>query len=1848
MTDNKKTTNDITTQDATTISSCNLAKEFSFSSLEAVRKKLLDLSARNAFLNYRHPKTKCVRLVAKFPDYLVKNLQDHKSLTFTPIPEPTELELINAGYIEVDIYTKEKKTLGYPTAKQWAEHLNIPTTYDLPKENISGLKEDKYQDTDLQTLMYAPQLESGLRNLKSIAKTTIEESGSNTLYLALGFLEWYESRESETIRLSPLYTLPVCLEKSGIDRSEGVYRYSITIKDDMLLSNIILQEKLANDFDLILPTIEEDVSPEEYFELLQKTILRQQPRWKIRRYASLTILDFSKLVMYQDLDPSNWPEHSSIENHPIIQQFFNSTGIEVDTSTLSYASEHSIDHVDEIHDQFPLVYDADSSQHSALIDAVKGENIVIEGPPGSGKSQTITNLIAACIGNGQKVLFVAEKMAALSVVKQRLDQAGLGDFCLELHSHKTNKLQILQDLNLRLNKQNEYRPPSSIDVDIARLEDLKYKLQHYVELINSQWRQTGLTLHEILNKATRYREQLGLDPQSLSIEGINGEIFTPVKQKELVDNADMLGDIFKQVSEQALGSNISNHYWYGVNNTSLMGYQEKSLNHYLHAWTNNLEILSAYWHRQINELELDIDANTKLDIIQEVFHALIELPDLHGGELLKELPEIAKKQTQFECFLTDYEYIHQNIDSLTIVFKSGIIDSKESADVLTEALQEINQLGLLNNCNLVDLANDLDEIQSTINMAQKINDQFKQIATNVPPMLQGIFTVSTQGLAEFTTLVNFIELLPVELWRYRSSIYGVEELDVLLNQLSERLSVLTPLHKQLIDKFSLHRLPCASQLSHFREALKNKNIFRYFSSDWRTARKKLLSLSATSKPNKKELIDLLPNLIKYSEGVAAINTLNQDTPLLGELYKGVETPIERIISLHKWYKTVRQEYGNGFGERSVLGSILLKLDSNLATAILDTAQNGLAADVNALTKLISDVQKKYTGCQQLIDPKMDFSIQESPLIQLRVKLDRLLKKLTANIHNNSKTLCELDNATKSLYDIQKKISHWQQSEITQWLVPSKLELSVDEDKFSPQILDSCKKTLIIAQKITFVPALLHSIANNPTQKYYQSLKASLPELKLLFENANETVMPFVEQGNIALNEWLDSSQGKINSLIEKNQKALENPNWLNTWIEYIRLKNKLSSQGLSNIISKLESNDINSENLNNVLQLVIHHQLANEILAQHESLALFNGMEQMAIRQKYQDYDRNLLELQRQKIAFKASRNEPLVGIVSGKVANYTETSLIKHEAGKKTKHIAVRNLLQRAGKSIQALKPCFMMSPMSVAQYLKPGQFKFDIVVMDEASQIRPEDALGAIARGTSFVVVGDPKQLPPTVFFKKTINVDDEADIVALEESESILESVIPMFKNRRLRWHYRSRHESLIAFSNKQFYDSNLILFPSPFQESEEFGINFTSVNGRFVNRRNVEEAKEVVKATAMHLLKNPHESIGIVAMNSEQRDEVERQFEQLIKDAPQLLKAYERNSTSDNPLFIKNLENVQGDERDIIVISMTYGPETVGGRTMQRFGPINSNMGWRRLNVLFTRSKKRMHIFSTIGSSDIITSESSSRGVLSLKAFLEYCERGHLHYTQHTGKVADSDFEISVMRALSEYGYECEPQLGVAGYFLDLAVKDPGKPGCFLMGIECDGATYHSAKSTRDRDRLRQDILESLGWKIRRIWSTDWFKNPQAQLYPILQELEKLKLPTANQQIKLQEYDETISALVNIRSVTLNNDVTESSFIHTLAEDGGIDVSSIQYEILNKSNLKDRLELFDRKVIRHELPNTSDSERLLRPAMIEAILYHLPCSKSEFLECIPPYLRKGTAIEEARKYLDPVLNLVADYS
>jgi very-short-patch-repair endonuclease len=455
--------------------------------------------------------------------------------------------------------------------------------------------------------------------------------------------------------------------------------------------------------------------------------------------------------------------------------------------------------------------------------------------------------------------------------------------------------------------------------------------------------------------------------------------------------------------------------------------------------------------------------------------------------------------------------------------------------------------------------------------------------------------------------------------------------------------------------------------------------------------------------------------------------------------------------------------------------------------------------------------------------------------------------------------------------------------------------------------------------------------------------------------------------------------------------------------------------------------------------------------------------------------------------------------------------AVLRHEEQKKRKHLPVRKLIERTGPAIQEFCPCWLMTPMAVAQFLPPGKLEFDLVIMDEASQLPPEDAWGAIARGRQLVVVGDPRQMPPSDFFSSSAGDDEEEKEGEEEEPsgaklDSILETASNCLPHSWLQWHYRSRHQSLIAPANRFSYGDRLILFPSAHDTHPDMGVrhmfvrNGTTTAGRVVNAREATAVVDRLVQIALAEAAKPATrrfSVGVAAMNAPQQDCIQELLDsRRAVDArvDRAVAALEENLAE--PLFIKNLENIQGDERDVILISYTYGPNTPGGTPAQRFGPINFEGGERRFNVLITRAKWRMEVFSSMRSDQILVT-GKRLGVQHFHYFLKYAEGGKLvDPGAATHRATDSPFEDYVIAVLREDGYEVEPQVGVAGYFIDIAVRHPKDRTRYVLGIECDGASYHSSKAARDRDRLREQVLRDRGWTLYRIWSTDWFTNHDA--------------------------------------------------------------------------------------------------------------------------------------------------------
>ncbi|MGE5707932.1 MAG: DUF3320 domain-containing protein [Bacteroidota bacterium] len=497
-------------------------------------------------------------------------------------------------------------------------------------------------------------------------------------------------------------------------------------------------------------------------------------------------------------------------------------------------------------------------------------------------------------------------------------------------------------------------------------------------------------------------------------------------------------------------------------------------------------------------------------------------------------------------------------------------------------------------------------------------------------------------------------------------------------------------------------------------------------------------------------------------------------------------------------------------------------------------------------------------------------------------------------------------------------------------------------------------------------------------------------------------------------------------------------------------------------------------------------------------LAQFDGLSHEEAIQRFRKLDSLLIEHTRIQLAemhWQALPRHEASG----------QLGILRREFEKKARHLPIRQLIGKAGHAIRAIKPVFMMSPLSIATFLASDTLHFDLVVFDEASQVKPVDAFGAILRGKQTVVVGDKKQMPPTDFFESLNRVSEE------ETATSDIESILGLFEakgapSRMLRWHYRSRHQSLIAVSNQEFYDDRLVIFPSPERAREKVGLIYRHLPTTHylpgANPTNPGEAQAVAEAVMEHARTCPHLTLGVAAFSVAQMIEIQDKVEQLRREDPSTEAFFAAHPHE--PFFIKNLETIQGDERDVVFISIGYG-RTSEGKVAMNFGPLNRDGGGRRLNVLITRARLRCEVFTNMTPDDIDLHRSNRDGVKALKRFLDYAASGIKE--QGKNPLGTSSLGAKVKAALEANGYRVETNVGVAGFFLDLAVVDPIDSDRYRLGIQCDGATYFGAKTARDRDRLRVQVLEGLGWRLHRVWSTDWYQHPERELERLIEALEE---------------------------------------------------------------------------------------------------------------------------------------------
>lgn len=607
----------------------------------------------------------------------------------------------------------------------------------------------------------------------------------------------------------------------------------------------------------------------------------------------------------------------------------------------------------------------------------------------------------------------------------------------------------------------------------------------------------------------------------------------------------------------------------------------------------------------------------------------------------------------------------------------------------------------------------------------------------------------------------------------------------------------------------------------------------------------------------------------------------------------------------------------------------------------------------------------------------------------------------------------------------------------------------------------------------------------------------------------------------------DAVDQSLQSLVQSLSRISDNNSDYDGWVRFARARNHLIEKGASRFVTSVKSGEQTAQAALDEIAYARAEAQWKAVCNADPILADIRHTDRTALTKTFRE-----LEVQRRDDVKTLIRATHLGSLPRG---DYGGMGAVRSEVGKRTRHMPIRKLISKAGDAIQRIKPVMLMSPLSVAQYLPPDEISFDVLIIDEASQVRPEDALGALARTKQIVVVGDRKQLPPTSFFSRSNSDDENAEedeyadeIDGAKATE--LESILTLCEARGMRaetleWHYRSRDPSLIKVSNSEFYGSRLVLPPSPLEHDDSAGLSFRRVNGVYhpsgaktgKPATNPIEADAIVEELRRHARDMPDISAGVVTFSMAQRTMVNERLE-LARRQDEVLDDFLREGGVED-VFVKNIENVQGDERDIIYISVGYGPREPGKKLhSMSFGPINSEGGERRLNVLFSRSRIKCLVFCSFDPADIDTSRTTKRGPKVLKKFLQFAQTGQLPEEAEAQGFFDSPFEEDVATVIEDLGYKVDAQVGTAGFRIDLGVRHPENESQYMLAVECDGATYHSALWARERDRLRQDVLEYLGWRFHRVWSTDWFYRRSQEISALKLTLEQAAEQSAGRTIK----------------------------------------------------------------------------------------------------------------------------------
>lgn len=1496
------------------------------------------------------------------------------------------------------------------------------------------------------TFFHAPRPDGEVgpvvRNLMRKASAEFLDRGLSVLYVAFGLLDWRDV--DDTAMLSPILLVPVQLLPEG---PKGTPRITEGEDDPVLNPALALRLK---EFGIDLPTAEdiEGLGVSETLAAVRGALEKNKTftGWTLRDTTYLATFSFAKEAMFKDL----LDNEARILEHPIVRAIATS-------DPTQQSPEFQFDPIDPSDidrlappEVTPLVLDADSSQRAAVAASLAGKTFVMDGPPGTGKSQTIANMIGALLHTGKTVLFVSEKIAALDVVRNRLAAAGLGSYLLELHSHKASRKEVATELLKTLD--SIAKPPMAMPT-LARqgVKERREQLNDYAAAMNEVREPLNMSLHQVLGMYA-----------NLSTAPI-----APVPEKAPTD--------------------LTEAEYLGI---------QKTLSKVVRAWRPAAQGRSFLWRDVIDDQSLEVrlyQAESALEELRGTVALNAEVVDAFSLRAPSDIPRlIALIEHQHrphpsgmtEPWLTadstqslitiradlGRQIAHLMAAEETVTQAAGV---PWTALPLPEAIPPSPSPVTVSPCP-VDLqtvpASDLtataERFEAEAHMLGERMLSLSSLATSL-----GLPPVSM--FSDVDRLTRIIDLhtknaRPDRSW-FTST--GLAEARAAAAALRDHVSALNDAEARASSVFTPEALkaPLADLQDRFTNLHKG---LKKLSGNYRADKKTVAGLLVNA-ADVKNGIGHLSDAIAWGESSKAFDNLAAACrETLAAHWAGRETNFE---SLNAAFNIVEE----------VLTLTDNKVPAPLITYLTTSSSNHADKIVADTARADFDEWKRglqpgpaLAGRPELIFEPIGQAVDwltghVGPMRQAAARI-RGVESVTGGNHS----LAEVNDLLALAEDARHATEELHAAE------PVYRGILGTYFDFGDTNLETLDEAIGWAVN-------LRSLANGPlTTEQVKTLGVSTPveSMRPAYDKWTQTrdrvIGAFAPTRHRELSEEFDDFHDAVELMNDLRADTVGQQEWF----DYQRAYGDLAKRGLDTAVDFCIEQRVSEHDVPNVVNRALLRGWSDAVVQGDARLRPLLATEREALVEEYRTLDRDLIKAATADIILAANTRRP-VNTTMG------EPAVIRREGGKQKKHKPVRELMSLTRNVTPSIKPIFMMSPLAVSQYL-PSDIEFDVVIFDEASQVTPGDAINCIYRGRSLILAGDDKQLPPTSFFERNIDDDDEEE-TDVKDFQSILElaKASGAFNNLGLRWHYRSRHEDLIAFSNYKFYEGKLVTFPSAHTEGDDVGVEFFHAHGMY--RRgggayNPIEAAKVAERVIEHFTNRPDLTLGVVTFSVAQADAVQSAIDEARVRRRDLDRFFDTEDRLDG-FFIRALEQVQGDERDVIIFSIGYGPDEAG-KISTNFGALNKDKGWRRLNVGITRARQRVEVVASMHAGQI--PPSTNENVEYFRAYLDYAEKGPQTLAvpySFTGLDPDSPFEESVIAAIQGWGYIVEPQVGAAGFRIDIGVRHPAYPGMFAIGIECDGYQYHSAPAARDRDRLRDQILTGLGWRLHRIWGTAWYRD-----------------------------------------------------------------------------------------------------------------------------------------------------------